>query len=172
MNLTEAVAMVARAQQDASQPSDLQIGTVTGTDPLEITVAAGMAPLRAPVLLLTEAVVEKKIPLLRHRHIVPEHAHVCAMGSTQSALTPAPLYTEWSLLSENSSPDVQQEDILTWEDGAPYPRIDAGVAVAIRDGCITLVPPLRKGEKVLLLRVQHGQRFIVLSRLYEAGGGA
>ena len=50
----------------ASQPTDLQVGTVTSASPLEITISPTMAPLRSGVLYLTSAVVEKKITALSH----------------------------------------------------------------------------------------------------------
>lgn len=42
-----------------------------------------------------------------------------------------------------------------------------GQALPVQDGYIILNPALQAGDKVLLLRVQKGQKFIVLSRVME-----
>lgn len=89
MTLAEQLFLMMQKNSEAQQPTDLVTGTVTSAAPLEITVNTAMAPLKAPVLLLTESVVEN--------------------GASS----------------------------------------------------------LEIGDKVLLLRVQHGQKFIVLSRAYS-----
>jgi hypothetical protein len=43
-----------------------------------------------------------------------------------------------------------------------------GEALPVEDGYIILNPALKEGDRVLLLRVQRGQMFIVLSRVMEA----
>ena len=65
MELRDVLQQMIQENTRAGQPTDLRIGTVTKADPLEITINTQMAPLRAGVLLLTECVVEKKIPILQ-----------------------------------------------------------------------------------------------------------
>ena len=119
MTLTETLQLMMQQNQQAGQPAELKIGTVTGTNPLEITINTAMAPLQASVLYLTEPVVEKKI-----------------IRST--ALS----------------------GVSCLENGQP---------VAQQDGYLVLNRALETGDKVLLLRVLHGQKFIVLSRIMEGG---
>ena len=45
-----------------------------------------------------------------------------------------------------------------------------GQAVPASSGGIVLSPALAVGDKVILLRVQNGQKYIVLSRVYGGGG--
>lgn len=129
MELIEAIQLVVQKNQHAMQPADLTTGTVTSAAPLEITTSTGMAPLRAGVLYLTAAVVEKKIPIL-------QHTHTCPGGATGPAL----------------------EDISCTEHGKPLP---------VKDGFIILNRGLEAGDKVLLLKVQRGQRYVVLSRIFQ-----
>lgn len=163
MDIVDAILQLNLVAGDAAQPTDLQIGTVVKAppdDPLEITVSTAMAPLRQEVLYLAEPVIEKKIPLLRHRHKF-QHTHMGIHGPTESPL-PEP-YTEYSLLSDGYDGAVQGADIRGWENGK--------VLELSKDGkYIILNPALKTGDKVLLLRVQSGQKFIVLSRVYEGGG--
>lgn len=129
MNLAETIYLMNQRSQQAAQPADLKIGTVTSVSPLEITLSTNMAPLQAGVLLLTSAVIEKKIPVLEHDHTVP------GSGSTSTALSSVACY-------EN------------------------GTALPVENGYIILNRALAVGDKVIMLRVQSGQKFIVLSRVY------
>ena len=55
---------------------------------------------------------------------------------------------------------VQSEDIKGWENGKV-------LSLSKDKKYIILNPALKAGDKVLLLRVQRGQKFVVLSRVYE-----
>lgn len=150
---------ITRQTMDTMQPTDLQIGTVVNAPPngdLEIKISEAMDTLKKEVLYLTEPVVEKKIPLLKHRHKFP-HTHTGVHGETGQ---PNPNdYTEYSTLSDGASGDVQSEDIKGWEDGKTLPLSEDGKYILLNRA-------LEKGDKVLLLRVQSGQKFIILSRVF------
>jgi hypothetical protein len=131
MELKDVLYQMMNDHQNATQPADLRVGTVTAVNPLEITINTAMAPLKAGILLLTEPVVEKKIPILQHLHN-----------------TPAGLSDERLLESQ----------IICYEHGKPLP---------VENGYIILNRALEVGDKVLLMRVQNGQKFIILSRVFE-----
>lgn len=158
MELLDAILLTSQASQRASQPTELVIGTVTAANPLEISINNMQAPLREQVLYLTESVVEKKIPILDHIHHINTlgHSHTCPDGGTSTNLTGSyPTLT--SLVSEGANSD-QTQNIICYEHGKPLP---------IKDGFIILNRALEIGDKVLMLRVQHGQKFIILSRVFE-----
>ena len=131
MDLYQVMQLMMQKNQQAMQPTDLAIGTVTSASPLEITSNTAMAPLRQSVLYLTENVIEKKIPILQHNHTCPD-------GTTSNALL--------------------QGEIICQEDGSSLP---------VEGGYIILNRALAVGDKVLLLKVQRGQKFVVLSRVFE-----
>ena len=87
------------------------------------------------------------------------HIHAGVHGSTGGPSEP---YTGYSLLSEGADGSVQSEDIKGWENGKVLP-------LSKDKKYIILNPALKAGDKVLLLRVQRGQKFVVLSRVYEGG---
>lgn len=163
MELIDALRQIVQESANARQETELELGTVTSASPLEITLDTSMQVLRERVLYRTEAVVEKKIPLLAHRHKIKtlSHTHTASDGTTSSALTGEYL-SEESLLSQGYDAAVQGEDILCYEDGEDLP---------VRDGYLLLNRGLEEGDKVLLLRVRRGQKFVVLSRLFEGGSG-
>lgn len=166
MDLPDTIFQMIARQLKNAQLTDLQIGTVVKDPPnLEIELKPEMAPLKKEVLYLTEAVIEKKIPLLKHRHEITilQHSHVGVHGPTQSAFVTPPYYTEYSLLSAGANASVQSEEILCWENEKNLP-------LSKDKKYIILNRALEKGDKVLLLRVQNGQKFIVLSRIFGGDG--
>lgn len=160
MTLLDALQMVSDQNRKAAQPSDLETGTVTAVDPLEITRDIHQQALRQEVLYLTESVIEKKIPLLQHNHWIDTlgHNHTCPDGATSEALTGKYLTQPWSLVSEGFDGAEQAQDIVCWEHGEKLP---------IEDGFIILNRKLEVGDKVLLWRVLNGQKFVVISRVFE-----
>lgn len=137
MELKDMLQMYIQSNMKAAQLTDLQIGTVTSASPLEITVDTAMAPLQAGILYLTVNVVEKKIPVLQHNHVIHD------------------TYTGGGTSEDN----LMQSNIICYENGTALP---------VENGYIILNRALEVGDKVLLLRVQNGQKFVVLSRVMEA----
>ena len=137
MELKDVLYQMMNDHQNATQPADLRVGTVTAVNPLEVTINTAMAPLKAGILLLTEPVVEKKIPILQHNHVIHD------------------TYTGGGTSEDN----LMQSDIICYENGTALP---------VQNGYIILNRALEVGDIVLLLRVQNGQKFVVLSRVMEA----
>ena len=82
MELKDVLYQMMQENMAAGQPTDLRVGTVTSEEPLEITINPAMAPLRRRQLYLTEPVVEKKIPVLTHKHYISTltHTHTAPGG--------------------------------------------------------------------------------------------
>ena len=139
MELKDILQQMTQESMKSAQLTDLQIGTVTAVDPLEITISASMAPLRAGVLYLTVDVVEKKIPVVQHSHTITVSDTYTGGGSATCS--------------------TELTDIVCYENGTALP---------VENGYIILNRALAVGDKVLLLRVQNGQKFVVLSRVMEA----
>ena len=158
MSLIAAIKYVSRQGQQA-KPTDYVRGTVTSEDPLKITIDDTMQELERQSLILTASVVERKIPVLAHKHYIStlSHTHTCPTGSTTPGLTGQYLGEE-SLVSEGANSTLQSENIICYENGEPLP---------VEDGYIVLNRKLESGDKVLMLSVSSGQLFIVLSREFE-----
>lgn len=139
MELKDILQQMTQESMKSAQLTDLQIGTVTAVDPLEITISASMAPLRAGVLYLTVDVVEKKIPVVQHSHTIKVTDTFTGGGSATCS--------------------TELTDIVCYE---------SGTALPVENGYIIFNRALAVGDKVLLLRVQNGQKFVVLSRVMEA----
>lgn len=140
MELVEVLQQIIQENQKAMQPTDLVVGTVTKVKPLEITTDNRAAPLRSPVLYLTESVIEKKVTSFAHNHDTT-HNHIV----TDATIQPA------------GECSTELTDIVCYENGKALPH----------DGFVTLNRGLEVGDKVLLLRVQRGQKYMVLSRVFQ-----
>lgn len=134
MELLEVIQEVALRTQEASQPTQFQIGKVTATNPLKLSIHPAMPEIEQSMLYLTEGVVEKKIPIVTHSHTISD------------------TYTGGGSCSTELSHIICQEH---------------GQELPIEDGYLILNRGLQVGDKVLLLQVEGGQRFLILSRLYE-----
>lgn len=147
MELIDVLQKIGDTQYRARGTTDLVIGTVTSEKPLAITTEDTRMVLPQSVLPLTESVVEKKIPMLTHRHMVSglTHTQSYSGGVTQTDLAGA--YPTDERLSE----------IVCTEHGKALPTAA---------GFIVLNRALTNGDKVLLVRVLAGQKFIVLSRVF------
>ena len=204
MNLAETVYLMVQKSMKSAQLTDLRVGTVTSVGPLEITMDPAMPPIPSSILYLTEAVVEKKIPVLAHSHEVKglghshsvtglshqhstgglththditglSHTHTLETGATGSALGGS--YTSGDALRDTYTSDTQL--------AGAYPTTSAlggvestsalggvacvenGITLPVENGYIILNRALKVGDMVLLLRVQSGQKFVVLSRIFE-----
>ncbi|WP_312637038.1 DUF2577 family protein [Oscillibacter sp.] len=140
MDLIEVIQSITQGVMKASDLTDLSIGTVSKVSPLQITEENVSDPIPAQALLLTASVVEKKIAAPRHTHSI------------------AKSYPGWDTL------EAAIEDALV--DTQCY---EAGKALTNEPGYITLNQGLAVGDRVLMLRVSGGQRYIILSRIFEGG---
>ena len=68
MELIDSILQVVQGGMAAASLSDLEIGTVKTVDPLSVVTQDVQDPIPAVALILTTAVVEKKIPILTHNH--------------------------------------------------------------------------------------------------------
>ena len=157
MEMIDALHQVIQESLKSARLCDMEIGTVTAINPLEISVNNMQQPLKQPVLMLTSAVVERKIPILDHIHHIDSLTHNHAGGV--NALTES-YPTLKSLVSSGANSD-QSQNIICYEHGKPLP---------VKDGFIILNPALGVGDKELLLSVQHGQKYIILSRIFAFEG--
>lgn len=204
MELRDVLYQMMQRNAAAMQPTDLCVGTVVSAAPLQVSLSTQTAPLEGAQLILTAAVVEKKIPVLTHIHEMEglshthtlsglghshdttgfahshttgglSHAHTLSEGQTGAALAgsyssdeqlagafPSDQQLTGTYTSSGALGDVEMEGALSGvqciENGQPLP---------VEDGYIILNRALETGDIVLLLRVEHGARYVILSRMFK-----
>lgn len=150
MELINYLQEISQKTYTAMQPTDLLIGTVVSASPLEISINTAMANLKSQVLYLTSAVIPKTLTSLAHTHTTSGLAHTHTVPGDE---------TTGEALTGEYPGSEELSGVVCTENGVPLPN----------SGSITINRGLAVGDKVLLLRVQSGQKFVVLSRLF--GGG-
>lgn len=204
MELRDVLYQMMQRNAAAMQPTDLCVGTVVSAAPLQVSLSAQTAPLEGAQLLLTEPVVEKKIPVLTHIHEMEglshthtlsglghrhsttgfahshttgglSHAHTLSEGQTGAALTGS--YSSDEQLAGTFSSDQKLTGTYTTSgalggvemEGAlsGVQCIENGQPLPVEDGYIILNRALEAGDIVLLLRVEHGARYVILSRMFK-----
>lgn len=128
MELIDVLAQIIGDSVNSMQLPEMYVATVTSKDPLEVQIDINQATIRAELLYRTDAVIERKIPNLKHRH-------------TYSSSNTGYALADYTITIDGKAQPVGGEIILS-----------RGLAV---------------GDKVLLLSVQKGQKFIILSHLWE-----
>lgn len=159
----------------STNPMQYCYGTVTNADPLKIRLNDTTLEITGNSILLTESVVEKKITIKKHTHkIGPEianHTHIVGVppltvaGAVPAAPPTAP--TAAGTVPKTNDFDQNTEIVTTvleavcteFGENLPVDRDDERIV-------ITTNRALEKDDKVLMLRVSAGQRFIVLSRVF------
>ena len=204
MELRDVLYQMMQRNAAAMQPTDLCVGTVVSAAPLQVSLSAQTAPLEGAQLILTAAVVEKKIPVLTHIHEMEglshthtlsglghrhsttgfahshttgglSHAHTLSEGQTGAALTGS--YNSDEQLAGAFSSDQKLTGTYTTSgalggvemEGAlsGVQCIENGQPLPVEDGYIILNRALEAGDIVLLLRVEHGARYVILSRMFK-----
>lgn len=204
MELRDVLYQMMQKNAAAMQPTDLCVGTVVSAAPLQVSLSTQTAPLEGAQLILTAAVVEKKIPVLTHIHEMEglshthtlsglghshsttgfahshttgglSHAHTLSEGQTGAALTgsynsdeqlagafPSDQQLTGTYTSSGALGDVEMEGAL-----GGVQCIENGQPLPVEDGYIILNRALETGDIVLLLRVEHGARYVILSRMFK-----
>lgn len=149
--IIEAAKIAALQAVEANNPSGVYFGTVTSASPLKINVDQKMT-LESPQLVLTRNVTEHKIEMTvfhdtedetQHTHLIDnETAHIHAIQDTHTG-------------GGSSSPAIHSH---TMQPSSHRHAYVGRKTFTVHNGLVA-------GEKVLLLRVQGGQQFIVLDRV-------
>lgn len=182
-NLLQVIQSIAVNAVDATNPASLCFGTVTSADPLKIRLNESTLEVDSSVLILTEAVVERKLTIDKHTHdigsTVAGHKHPFgnepAGGSPQVA---APSGGGACTLGgdiqkssdlEDSTKVVDQVLSVHWSEYG----VDLTDKQVKADGdkvVITMTRALDVDDKVIMLRLMGGQKFLILSRVFEMEG--
>lgn len=141
MQLADVLYQMMAQSAAAGQPADLCIGTVSKAKPLEVTINPAMPPLKEEILYLTDSVrdynVDITIDWFTQNDSFMNGKHTHKITDT---------YTGGGSCDEGNLNVTHKHEIKGKK------------SMLVHNA-------LKEGEQVLLFRVQHGQKFIILSRL-------
>ena len=168
-NLLTTIQGIAVRAVQATNPVTFTFGTVTSDDPLRVRIDNSTLELSGDSLILTANVIEKTVEIDKHTHQYDANtiAHTHAVSVTGTVMTPP--ITVQSAGTAAKSADIGKETVDTVlaarciEHGEKREgKADSSKIV------ITVTRKLKKGDKVIMLRVCSGQEWIIMSRVYEA----
>lgn len=165
-NLLTVIQGIAVNAVQSTIPVQYCFGTVTKEDPITIRLNDGTIEISGKSILLTEPVVEKKITIQKHNHqwgddlLKHVHSYINPAGSPTPTSPPLNAETQTPITLANVD-DKVISGVCT-EHGTDLPTDSNSDRIVI-----TINRKLEKDDKVLMLRVSSGQKFIVLSRLFE-----
>lgn len=182
-NLLQVIQSIAVNAVDATNPASLCFGTVTSADPLKIRLNESTLEVDSSVLILTESVVERKLTIDKHTHnigsTVAGHKHPFgAPTPTGSLSVEAPpgggactLGGDIQKSSDlgDSTKVVDQVLSVHWSEYG-VDLTDKQVKADKNKVVITMTRALDVDDKVIMLRLMGGQKFLILSRVFEMEG--
>lgn len=169
----ETIQRIAAGVVETSAACDGQLytGKVTSANPLKIALSeeAGAIELDGDDIILTSAVMSKKIYIKKHTHpvgsAITNHTHALQGSCTQAGeVTGVALASDAFKTTPPETVDVDNTvlDGYCTEYGHKLPVESDDDKIVI-----TINRSLEKGDAVIMTRVSHGQQFIVLSRYFE-----
>ena len=168
--LTTIQSIAVKAVQ-STNPVVFTYGTVTAINPLRIRIDESTVELTGDSLILTANVVEKTMTIKKHTHGMDEQLIDIASASTAAgggAVTFMPGTNAGSgitLKHKHTNEDTIIEATVT-EHGETLDSVlmpESGPTERV----VTINRALKKGDKVVMLRVCSGQEYIILSRVFE-----
>lgn len=172
-NLLATIQNIAVNAVRSTNPITFVYGTVTSVSPLKIRIDQNTIQIQDDSIILTTPVIERKLVIKKHNHSESKELVdiVSAVAATGGSVTFAlagtpPTSTSVTLNHAHSINDTVLEGYVF---EGPEDDDDHKFDVESNDEqiVITINRGLRKGDKVIMLRVSSGQQFIVLSRVFE-----
>lgn len=174
-NLLTTIQSIAVNAVNSTNPITFTFGVVTNESPLRIRIEQNTINLEGDSLILTANVIEKTIEIDKHTHAYDAntlaHTHAIVKQPVTTGEPPGPVVPVGTCTGTTvSSADMGQQvmdTVLSARCIEHGETREGEVATDQSKIVITVTRKLKKGDKVVMLRVSGGQRFIVLSRVYE-----
>lgn len=165
-NLLTTIQRIAVKAVEATNPVTFYIGTVTSVDPLKVRIHNTTIEVDQDCLVLSSAVVEKKITINSHDHPIGDaltnHTHQY-IDTTPTASVSSVTQASTDLAGAKVAPITLEGSCVEHGEDLPVEQKDNNLVITYNRG-------LKKDDKVLMLKVSNGQQFVILSRVFEFGG--
>lgn len=162
-NLLTTIQRIAVKAVEATNPVTFYIGTVTSIDPLKIRIHNTTLEVDQQCLVLSSAVVEKKITINSHDHAIGSALQNHTHPYTDTPAGPATTSPSTDLTGAKVDPITLEGSCVEHGEDLPVEQKDNNLVITYNRG-------LKKDDKVLMLKVSNGQQFVILSRVFEFGG--
>ena len=178
-NLLTTIQRIAVNAVKSTNPVEYCFGTVTSVNPLKVRLNESTLEVWGDTLMLTSAVVERKLTIKKHTHEIGDnvanHTHPFS-GSFEGTISGQPAAGVISG-TVNKSTDTfftsKTEIVDTVLDAFvnEHGDTDNHLPVEIPEDKSKIVVTINRGlqvdDKVIMLRVCGGQKFVILSRVFK-----
>lgn len=161
MNLVKAISDVVNENLRKTDFTDYVMGTVTSTSPLKIQTSLYEPEIQGNMLMRTEGVVPKSLDLSGLIDSGHNHPYGGAQGVDSGTSTSSDKdYTDvgWVNVIQGPGTPITPKVTMTI-DGKAYPMSSSG-EVVLNEG-------LAEGDPVIMMRVDNGNRFLIISKVYD-----
>lgn len=173
-NLLTTIQSIAVNAVNSTNPTTFTFGTVTNISPLRVRIDQSTINIEGDSLILTSSVVERKIVIDKHTHdigdIIAAHTHPFSGAITGESAAGAVSGTCSGTTSASTELNSQTKVVDTVLSARCVENKDGDHPLPVESDddkiVVTINRALKKGDKVVMLRVSGGQRFIVLSRVF------
>lgn len=173
-NLLTTIQSIAVNAVKSTVPVEYCIGTVTSESPLKVRLNDSTLEVWGDTLMLTSAVVERKMTIKKHNHGIGDelkdhvHQYECngaPLLTAGPALKSPPSTPNSPIPFETNKVDDEVLDAFVTEFGKE--KLDVKKPTDKSEIIVTINRGLKKGDKVIMIRVCGGQKFIILSRIFK-----
>ena len=176
-NLLTTIQSIAVNAVKSTNPVEYCFGTVTSINPLKVRLNESTFELWGDTLMLTSAVVERKLTIKKHTHEIGDnvanHTHPFS-GSFEGTISGQPAAGAISG-TVNKSTDTfftsKAEIVDTVLDAFVNEHGDTDHHLPVDPDNDKIVVTINRGlqvdDKVIMLRVCGGQKFVILSRVFK-----
>ena len=173
--LLSTIQQIAVRAVNSTNPVAFTFGTVSSDSPLRVRIDQSTIELEGDSLILTANVIEKTIEIDKHTHAYDAntlaHTHAIVKQPVTTGEPPAPVVPVGTCTGTTvSSADMGKQvmdTVLSARCIEHGETREGEVATDQSKIVITVTRKLKKGDKVIMLRVCSGQEWIILSRVYE-----
>lgn len=178
-NLLTTIQSIAVNAVKSTNPVEYCFGTITSVNPLKVRLNESTLEVWGDTLMLTSAVVERKLTIKKHTHQIgttlATHTHPFSGNFNGTMTPPVPPATLVGVVNGSVSPssDIQSttEIVDTVLDAFVNEHGDTDNHLPVESDNDKIVVTINRGlqvdDKVIMLRVCGGQKFVILSRVFK-----
>ena len=155
MEFKDAVAKIIKDTVKKMDLTDVSYATVVSLSPLTLEIQATQLQVSPPVVVLTENVMERKAAI-----IIPEQTESGTVPRKNIDITIPEQCVKTEISGESVTIDIPSQNV-----SVPVPQQEISVAIPQRSFTVTVNPGLAVGDKVMALKANNGQNYIVISKV-------
>lgn len=159
-NLLTTIQSIAVNAVKSTNPVEYCFGTVTSINPLKVRLNESTLEVWGDTLMLTSAVVERKLTIKKHTHKIGSTVATHTHQFTGQGAVGVPTGIDETTEIVDTVLDAFVNEHGDTDNHLPVDSDDKKIVVTINRG-------LQKDDKVIMLRVCGGQKFVILSRVFK-----